>query len=69
MALRFRKRPRLALELSVALVVKLVALVVIWNLWFADPQDRDVDGEDIARAIYAAPAVAAPGRDDRAARP
>jgi hypothetical protein len=64
MALRFRKRPRLALELSVALVVKFVALVVIWNLWFADPQDRRVDGEDIARAIYAAP-----GREDRAARP
>jgi len=69
MATPFRRRRRLALELSVALVVKFVALVVIWNVWFADRQDRHVDGEDVARAIYAAPAASAPGRDDRAARP
>ena len=52
-----RRRPRLALEITVALAVKFVALAVIWHLWFAHPAARRLDARGIGAAVYAAPAA------------
>ena len=32
-----RSRPRYAREIAVVLVVKFIALYVIWSIWFAGP--------------------------------
>ena len=49
------RRPRLALEIAVALAVKLVALAVIWNVWFAHPASKRLDAHGIGAAVYSAP--------------
>jgi hypothetical protein len=56
-----RRRSRLAVELTVALVVKLVALAVIWNLWFAHPVSKHIDAPGIGAAIYSSEAANADG--------
>jgi hypothetical protein len=63
------RRSRLPLEVAVALAVKFVALIVIWSVWFDDRQDRRVDGDDVARTIYSAPAAREADRTEHAARP
>ena len=35
------------------LALKAVALLVMWSVWFAHPQSRQIDGARIADAIYA----------------
>jgi hypothetical protein len=57
----FSRRPRLAVEVAVVLAVKFAALLAIWSVWFDDRQDYRVDGEQIARTIYAAPAASDSG--------
>jgi hypothetical protein len=58
-----RRRTRLAVELTVALVVKLAALAVIWNFWFAHPASKRLDARDVGAAVYSAePAKADGGR-------
>jgi hypothetical protein len=52
-----RRRPRLALEIAVALAVKLMALAVIWNVWFAHPASKRLDAPGIGAAVYSAPAA------------
>jgi len=56
MAAKRRRRPRLAVELTVALVVKFAALAVIWNLWFAHPASKHLDPPSIGAAIYSSEA-------------
>ena len=56
-----RRRSRLAVELTVALVVKLVALAVIWNIWFAHPASKRIDAPGIGAAIYSSEAENAEG--------
>lgn len=56
-----RWRPRLAVELTVALVVKFVALAVIWNLWFAHPASKHLDAPSIGAAVYSSGAAKADG--------
>ena len=61
MAAKRRPRPRLAVELTVALVVKFAALAVIWNIWFAHPASRHVDASAIGAAVYSSEATKADG--------
>ncbi len=56
-----RKRPHLARELALALIVKFVALAVIWNLWFAHPASKRLDAPSIGAAIYSSEAASADG--------
>jgi hypothetical protein len=67
-----RPRPpgsRYALEIVVVLVVKFVALFVIWSIWFAGPSRKDVGAERAAERAYSSqPAAPAEGAI-RAARP
>ena len=57
------RRRRLALEITAALVVKFAALVVIWNVWFAESASLRVDGNAVAQSIYASPTAAKSTRD------
>ena len=56
-----RRRPRLATELTVALVVKFVALAAIWHLWFAHPASKRIDAPGVGAAVYSSEATNADG--------
>jgi hypothetical protein len=56
-----RRRSRLAVELTVALVVKFIALAVIWNIWFAHPASKRIDAPGIGAAIYSSETAKADG--------
>jgi len=60
---------RYAREIAVVLVVKFIALVVIWSIWFSGPGRKDVSGERVAEKVYSSQ-PAAPGEGaTHAARP
>ena len=60
-------RQRYARELAAVLVVKACALLLIWQVWFADAP-RDARREDVAARIV--PATAPPATaNERHARP
>ena len=50
-----KQRPRLALEIALVLIAKIIALTLIWQAWFHDPETRRVDGERIGAAVYSFP--------------
>ena len=59
------RRPRRGLsrfgrEIAVILVVKTLALVAIWQLWFAAPSRPSVDPQRVAERIYSSDSAAAP---------
>ena len=56
-----RRRPRLAVEITVALIVKFAALAVIWNIWFAHPASKRIDAPGIGAAIYSSETATANG--------
>ena len=65
------RRPghRYAHEIAVVLVVKFVALFVIWSIWFSGPTRKDVGAEGVAERVYSSQ-PAAPGEGAmHAARP
>jgi hypothetical protein len=49
---RARRRPRLSREIALVLAVKLLALVVIWSLWFAHPETPRLNAERVADTLY-----------------
>ena len=63
-----RRRPRLAVEITVALIVKFAALAVIWNLWFAHPASKRLDPQSIGTAVYSSQRAGSDG-DQTHARP
>jgi hypothetical protein len=64
-----RPSPRYAREIAVVLVVKFIALFVIWSIWFSGPARKDVDAERVAERVYSSQ-PAAPGEGaTHAARP
>ena len=50
-----KQRPRLALEIALVLIAKIVALTLIWQAWFHDPETRRVDSERVGAAVYSLP--------------
>jgi hypothetical protein len=62
------KRPRLALELTLVLVAKMIALAIIWHVWFSDPEDQRMDGERVGAAVYSS-STTIPQQDSAHARP
>jgi hypothetical protein len=62
------KRPRLALELTLALVAKMIALAIIWHVWFSVPEGQRTDGERVSAAVYSSYATI-PQQDSAHARP
>ena len=57
-----QRRPglRYGREIAAVLVVKLIALFVIWSIWFSDSARKDVDAERVAERVYSSQS-AAPG--------
>jgi len=60
---------RYALEIAVVLVVKFIALFLIWSTWFAGPSHREVGAEHVAERVYSSQPAAPPEGTIRAARP
>ena len=56
-----RAGSRYAREITVVLVMKFIALFVIWSIWFAGPARKDVAAERVADRVYASQ-PAAPGK-------
>jgi hypothetical protein len=58
-----------AREIAVVLVVKFIALYVIWSIWFDDPARKDTGAERVAERVYLSQ-PAGPGQGaTHAARP
>ena len=68
-----RHRPRwssLAREITIVLVVKTIALSLIWLAFFSSPAGRHLDAGGVAQSLLSPPAhKAQPQETDRAARP
>jgi hypothetical protein len=64
-----RSSRRYAREIAVVLVVKFIALYVIWSIWFDGPARKDIGAERVAERVYSSqPAVPGEGAT-HAARP
>ena len=61
-----RQRPHVMRAIVGVLVVKFLALDIIWNVWFSAPEARRLNRERIATAIYSAPAAAQESREAHA---
>ena len=64
-----RPGPRYALEIAVVLVVKFIALIVIWSIWFSGPTRKDVDAKRVAERVYSSQPRASGEGATHAARP
>ena len=67
-----RPRPpgsRYAREIAVVLVVKFIALYVIWSIWFSGPARKDVGAERVAERVYSSQPAASGEGATHAARP
>jgi len=51
---------RFAWEIVIVLIVKTVALVVIWDVWFAGPGRKGVSADRVAERVYLSPPSALP---------
>ena len=60
---------RYAREIAVVLVVKFIALYVIWSIWFSDSARKDVDAERVAERVYSSQSAAPGEGTTHAARP
>ncbi len=58
-----RSRSRLAIEITVALVIKFLLLYVIWAVWFAHPVSRQLDARGVAATLFAVQDVPPVRRD------
>jgi hypothetical protein len=63
---RPRGRSRYGREIAIVLVVKTLALVAIWQLWFAAPSQPGVDPQRIAEHVYSSEGSSDPARDPHA---
>ena len=60
-----RRRPHLKREIAIVLAVKLVALFLIWGVWFAHPQAPRLTAEAVKQALYSSPTAAEERTDAR----
>ena len=64
-----RSGSQYALEIAVVLVVKFVALFLIWSIWFAGPSRKEGVTERVAERIYSSQPSAPSEGPVRASRP
>jgi hypothetical protein len=62
--LSLRHRPHLRREIAIVLAVKLLALLLIWGVWFAHPQAPRLTAEAVKQALYSS-STAEEGTDVR----
>jgi hypothetical protein len=65
------RRPghRYAREIAIVLTVKLIALYVIWSIWFDGPTHKDIGAERVAERVYSSPPAVPGDGATHAARP
>ena len=54
---------RLWQEISLALVIKAVALFIIWFVWFSVPDDHVVDAQQVASHLFPRQPAKEPNHD------
>ena len=64
-----RPGPRYAREIAIVLVVKFIALIVIWSVWFSGAARKDVGAERVAERVYSSQPAASGEGATHAARP
>jgi hypothetical protein len=64
-----RASSRYAREIAIVLVVKFIALYVIWSIWFDGPARREVGAERVAERVYSSQPAAPVEGATHAARP
>ncbi|HXZ95722.1 MAG TPA: hypothetical protein VEG37_01545 [Burkholderiales bacterium] len=55
-----RARPRfspLGRDITLMLVIKAIALYLIWLAWFSNPQDKTLDATSVRNTLITAPTV------------
>ena len=60
-----RRRSRLALEITVALCIKLLLLVALHQLWFSHPQSKRLTDRGVANALFGTAGSPLPGKEQR----
>ena len=53
-----RARPRLSplgRDITLMLVIKAIALYLIWLAWFSSPQDKNIDADQIGKTLITSP--------------
>ena len=54
-----RNKPRLSAlgrDITLLLIIKVIALYLIWLAWFSGPQDKKTDASDVGNALITIPA-------------
>jgi hypothetical protein len=64
-----RSGSRYGREIAVVLVVKFIALYVIWSIWFDGPARKEVAAERVAERVYSSQPAARGEGATHAARP
>ena len=55
-----RARPRLSplgRDITLMLVIKAIALYLIWLAWFSSPQDKNLDADKVGKTLITSPAT------------
>ena len=60
---KHRRRSRLALEITVALCIKLLLLVALHQLWFSHPQSKRLTDRGVATALFGPAGSQLPGKE------
>ncbi|HSS47047.1 MAG TPA: hypothetical protein VLL03_06515 [Burkholderiales bacterium] len=53
-----RAKPRLSplgRDITLMLVIKAIALYLIWLAWFSSPQDKNIDTDQIGKTLITSP--------------
>ncbi|HYA20163.1 MAG TPA: hypothetical protein VEG25_05910 [Burkholderiales bacterium] len=55
-----RAKPRLSAlgrDITLMLIIKAIALYLIWLAWFSSPQDKNLDAASVGSTLITAPTV------------
>ncbi|HSS46315.1 MAG TPA: hypothetical protein VLL03_02740 [Burkholderiales bacterium] len=51
-----KTRSTLARDITLMLIIKAIALYLIWLAWFSSPQDKHLGAVDVGKALISQPA-------------
>ena len=51
-----KTRSTLARDITLMLIIKAIALYLIWLAWFSGPQDKKTDAIDVGKTLISSPA-------------
>ena len=50
-------RSALARDITLMLIIKAIALYLIWLAWFSGPQDKNLDADKVGKTLITSPAT------------